>query len=144
MVFPGSNSRGFTRHRKVRLSFFEFRRLTPSGDFLLFREMRSPMRFFVALCLSLLFAVAAFAQSTPATEPAAGFSIDNLDKTADPCTDFYQYACGTWLNRTTIPADQSEWVSFVELYERNLVTERGILEQAASSTAKRSAIEQKI
>ncbi len=66
----------------------------------------------------------AVAQTSGGAHPAAGFSIDTIDKTIDPCTDFYQYACGNWLKNTEIPADQTEWVSFAELYERNLVTLR--------------------
>jgi endothelin-converting enzyme/putative endopeptidase len=72
-----------------------------------------------------------------------GFSIDAIDKTIDPCNDFYQYACGNWLKKTEIPADQTQWVSFTELYERNLVTLRGILEKAASGGSSRTAVEQK-
>ena len=89
------------------------------------------------------------AQTSPATKPAgsqppAGFSIENIDKTVDPCVDFYQYSCGNWLKRTEIPPDLPEWVSFTELYERNLVTERGILEKASVNDAGRSPVEQKI
>src|SRR5438552_9300915 len=106
--------------------------------------MRSLMRFYFLLFVCLSLVTAGFAQSAPAAKPAVGFSVDNIDKTADPCVDFYQYACGNWLNQTEIPADQTEWVSFVELYERNLVTERDILEKASANDPKRSAIDQKI
>jgi putative endopeptidase len=85
-----------------------------------------------------------FGQSTPAAKPAPGFSIDNIDKTLDPCTDFYQYACGNWLKRSEIPPDQSSWVSFTELDERNLVTLRGILDKASVNSPSRTPIEQKI
>jgi putative endopeptidase len=86
----------------------------------------------------------AFAQSAPSAKPAAGFSIDNIDKTVDPCVDFFQYACGNWIKNSEIPADRSSWVSFVELDERNLDIERGILEKAAAGGAGRSAVDQKI
>ena len=75
----------------------------------------------------------------PAAKPAPGFSIDNIDKTLDPCVDFYQYACGNWLKTTEIPADQSSWVSFIELDERNLMTLREILEKASANNPNRSA-----
>ncbi|XP_035210754.1 neprilysin-2-like [Stegodyphus dumicola] len=38
---------------------------------------------------------------------AAAAILSNIDKTADPCEDFYQFACGNWLNGTAIPEDKS-------------------------------------
>jgi putative endopeptidase len=103
------------------------------------------MRFLRFVVTFLLFVTAiSFSQTDSGGKPAPGFSIENIDKTLDPCVDFYQYACGNWLKKAEIPADQSTWVSFVELDERNLVTLQEILEKASANDPNRSPIEQKI
>jgi endothelin-converting enzyme/putative endopeptidase len=66
---------------------------------------------------------------------AVGFSLDFLDRSADPCVDFYQYACGGWMASNPIPPDQARWARFNELAERNRATLRDILEKAAASPA---------
>ena len=47
------------------------------------------------------------------------FDLSAIDKTADPCTDFYQYSCGNWVKNNPIPADQVRWGRFNELADRN-------------------------
>ncbi|HEV2118222.1 MAG TPA: M13 family metallopeptidase, partial [Terriglobales bacterium] len=77
-------------------------------------------------------------------EQISGFDINALDRKVDPCTDFYQFACGTWMAKNPIPADQASWGRFNELYERNQTILRHILDKYSADDPKRTAVEQKI
>jgi putative endopeptidase len=72
-----------------------------------------------------------------------GFSPAAMDKSVNPCNDFYQYACGSWMKANPVPSDQSRWGRFNELQERNITTLKDILE-TSSAKSTRTPVEQKI
>jgi putative endopeptidase len=76
--------------------------------------------------------------------PIPGFDTTSLDKTADPCNDFYQFACGRFAVNHPIPSDQPEVDQFYALYNVNTQSLNGILKKAAAGGADRSSDEQKI
>ena len=81
---------------------------------------------------------------TASPSPNLHFDLKALDRTANPCVDFYQYACGSWIKDNPIPPDQSRWDRFDALQERNREILHEILEAAERIDPSRDAIAQKI
>ena len=70
----------------------------------------------------------------PVAQPAAsrsGVDLNALDRTANPCDNFYQFACGGWMKAHPAPPDQPRYGRFEELQNRNNEILKDILENAA-------------
>ncbi|TMH91795.1 MAG: M13 family metallopeptidase [Betaproteobacteria bacterium] len=67
-----------------------------------------------------------------------------MDRSAEPCVDFYRFACGGWMRNNPIPPDESRWSVYGKLARENQRFLWGILEDLAKRSAGRSATQQKI
>ena len=84
------------------------------------RSLASGLLLSTALCAAQTTIFAPDNQSAPsAPKKPVSFDLSAIDKAADPCTDFYQYACGNWNKNNPIPSDQVRWGIFNELADRN-------------------------
>jgi endothelin-converting enzyme/putative endopeptidase len=65
----------------------------------------------------------------------SGIDLTALDRSADACTDFYQFSCGGWIAKHPAPPDQPRYGRFEDLQDRNNEILRDILEEAAKPGA---------
>src|SRR4051794_32803183 len=92
-------------------------------------------------------AVSAAKSAAPSAERVVArpksFDLDAMDKTANPCEDFYEYTCGNWRKKNPIPSDEARWGRFNELAEYNRQTLHQILEKDSANNPKRTPVQQK-
>ena len=106
------------------------------------------MRLFNTLILAVTvwIALPLSAQTGSAQVPAEPdhFDVNSVDRSIDPCVDFYQYSCKKWMDANPIPSDQSAWGHGSKLALWNQGVLRDVLEKAANNDPDRSAVNQKI
>ena len=69
--------------------------------------------------------------------------LSNLDRSVDPCQDFYKFSCGGWQKNNPIPADQASWSVYAKLGNENQQFLWGILQEDAKA-ANRTPVQQKV
>ena len=77
-------------------------------------------------------------------EQTAGIQLANLDTTALPGTDFYQYACGGWMKNNPLTDEYSQYGSFTVLAENNRKQIQGLIEELAASQHEAGSVAQKV
>ncbi|HTW31839.1 MAG TPA: M13 family metallopeptidase N-terminal domain-containing protein, partial [Candidatus Sulfotelmatobacter sp.] len=93
----------------------------------------------IACCL-----IPALAQQSSTSRYEPALDVTSMDRTADPCVDFFQYSCGGWIKANPIPPDQSSWDTYGKMQDENRDKLRGILEAASAPDPHRNAVDQKI
>jgi putative endopeptidase len=99
----------------------------------------------VVSSVALLISLASGQQTAPVAakhEPA--LDVTSMDRSVDPCVDFFHYSCGGWIKSNPIPPDQSSWDTYSKMKDENRERLRGILEAASSPNSSRNPSEQKI
>jgi len=107
----------------------------------------------LTFCAALIcvFCLCASAQTpTPTSSEQAPPQLDHfdaskVDKSVDPCTDFYSYACNQWVKDNPLPADEVFWGTFgkLQLWNQTQLHQTAV-ETAAKPSADRTAVEQKV
>jgi putative endopeptidase len=82
---------------------------------------------------------AAQAKTARVTTPLSGVELASLDRSTNPCEDFYRFACGGWIDAHPLPADRRDYARLNEIRDRNDLVLRRILERPGATGGLRKA-----
>jgi endothelin-converting enzyme/putative endopeptidase len=94
---------------------------------------------FAALAATLICIVPTIGLAADNSKPNSGLEFDSMDRSVDPCVDFYEFSCGGWRKANPLPADKPAWNRYSSMAERNRTILKGILEQASGPSASQPA-----
>jgi putative endopeptidase len=102
----------------------------------------------IAVVLAAAFLLPLAGAQEPSTgaslKPEPALDVTSMDRSVDPCVDFFKYSCGGWIKNNPIPPDQSSWDTYSKMQDENRGRLRGILEAAAAPDPTRNPATQKI
>ena len=83
----------------------------------------------ITLVVASLFSPADAQQPAAAapSKPEPALDVTSMDRSVDPCVDFFKYSCGGWIKNNPIPPDQSSWTTYSKMQDENRVRLRAIL-----------------
>ncbi len=92
----------------------------------------------------LALAMAAMSCDNKKEVSTAGIEPANLDKTVSPSADFYQFACGGWMNMHPLTDEYSRFGSFDLLAENNRQQLKGLIEELAAAPSEKGTVARKV
>lgn len=107
------------------------------------------MKKYFLLSLSVLVCFIVFSSSKPVTQKSkpktkSGINMNNLDKSVNPATDFYQYACGGWMKANPLKPEYSRFGSFDVLAENNQKQLKDLVTKLAAQKNEQGTVAQKV
>lgn len=93
---------------------------------------------------AMVFASVPLASCMHTASQTTGIDLNNLDTTATPGNNFYQYACGGWMKAHPLTDEYSRYGSFEALIENNNNQLRDLITSLAEAKHEDGSLEQKI